>query len=148
MYARAIEQNDTSEAVLNMAILDQYRSRKNNLLERLIAAFLEEVPGFVRNIKHAGETGDMAAVGLNAHALRSCSLNLGAVRLANVCRGLEAAAVNNDADEVARYMAQIGLEWFDAEQALRGELYNAARTIIPQAGAQPDASRPWEEDYL
>jgi HPt (histidine-containing phosphotransfer) domain-containing protein len=123
--------------VLKMELLDQFRGRKNNLLERLINAFLQEAPGFFQNIRKAGETGNLSDLRLNAHALKSCSYNLGAVRLSKICQDLETAAVEQNAGNLKSAMQQIGPEWFEAEQALIGELYTIK---APRAAQQPATS--------
>lgn len=129
----AFETQDDQGPVLDMELLGQYRGRKNNLLGRLISAFLQEAPAFFQNIRSADECSDLNELRLNAHALKSCSYNLGAVRLSRICQEIESAAVNEDADGIKSSMARIGSEWFEAEQALRGELYKITQTTVPQA---------------
>ena len=133
-------------SVLNTALLDQYRGRKNNLLERLISAYLQEAPGFFQNLRKASECNEFNDLRLNAHALKSCSYNLGAVRLSKVCQDIESAAVGQDVGQIQSYMQVIGPEWFEAEQALRSELYRIKQTTIPQQ-ATVIATNPTEEDW-
>lgn len=114
---------DAAETVLNETLLAQYRTRKTGLLERLIAAYLEEAPRFFQAIRQGDETVDFDAVKLNAHALKSCSYNLGASRLSKICQAIENAANAKDADSVKSMMLKLGPECFEAEQALRAELF-------------------------
>lgn len=123
-----------SASVLNKALLDQYKARKSNLLERLINAYLEEAPKFFQNIRNSAETSDFDGVRMNAHALKSCSYNLGAVRLSKVCQEMETAALAQDSSLVQQSVARIGPECFEAEQALRTELYQIKK---PAAAEQP-----------
>lgn len=111
-------------AVLNLALLDQYKARKSNLFERLIDAYLAEAPRFFLSIRAAADSKNFDDIRAGAHALKSCSHNLGAVRLSSVCQRLESAALARDDDGVAGAMSAIGAEVFDAEQALRSELFN------------------------
>lgn len=113
-----------SDTVLNAALLDQYRSRKSNLLERLITAYLDEAPKFFQNIRKAVETSDFAAARMNAHALKSCSYNLGAVRLSKVCQELETAAGGGNMAGVADLMHRMGPECFEVEEALKSQLFD------------------------
>jgi HPt (histidine-containing phosphotransfer) domain-containing protein len=115
--------NAGQDSVLSSALLDQYRGRKNNLLGRLIDAYLQEAPTFYQNIRKASETGNLSDVRAYSHALKSCSYNLGATRLSKICQDLETAALENNAGVVAGLMQEIGPEWFEAEQALRTELF-------------------------
>ena len=128
--ANAVAGSDTGEAVLNQTLLGQYRQRKTGLLERLIAAYLEEAPQFFQKIRGGAEVNNFDDIKLNAHALKSCSNNLGATRLARLCQAIENAASAGNAGEVADLMGQIGPECFEAEQALKGELYALKRPAV------------------
>jgi HPt (histidine-containing phosphotransfer) domain-containing protein len=111
------------ESTLNQTLLDQYRNRKSGLLERLIAAYLEEAPRFFQNVRKSAEAGQFAEVKLNAHALKSCSFNLGATRLSKICQAIENAAAAEKEDEVRQLLADMGPECFEAEEALKTELF-------------------------
>lgn len=117
-------------AVLNKTLLDQYRVRKNNLLERLINAYLEEAPRFLEGLKDAVEARNLPEMRTSAHALKSCSLNLGAMRLAKVCQEIETAVAHGNETEAFQAASRIGIECFEAEQALRSELFHLKQTQI------------------
>ena len=134
-------------SVLNKALLDQYRGRKNNLLERLINAYLEEAPRFFSGMRGAAESGNFAETRMNAHALKSSSHNLGAVRLSKVCQELESAAVAEDAHAVAELIARAGPEFFEAEQALRTELLEVRRASGGMPAPAPIA-KTVDEDWF
>ncbi|MFN0218410.1 MAG: Hpt domain-containing protein [Hyphomicrobium sp.] len=134
------QSQDAAEAepsVLNAALLDQYKARKNNLFERLVSAYLEEAPKFHQEIRRAAETNRLDEIRAGAHALKSCSYNLGAVRLSKICQELESAALAGSHDRVQQAMTRIGPECFEAEQALRSELFDFKRgsTAAPAADA-------------
>jgi HPt (histidine-containing phosphotransfer) domain-containing protein len=122
--------------VLNMALLDQYRARKNNLLERLIDAYLAEAPGLLQNLRRAAESSDLTGMRANAHALKSCGYNLGAVRVSKICQEIETAAAAGDATVATEAASRIACECFEAEQALRSELYELkkAKVVCIDAG--------------
>lgn len=119
---------DAVAPTLNQDLLGQYRQRKSGLLERLIEAYLEEAPRFLKNIRQAVATGENAAIKLNAHALKSCSYNVGASRLSKTCQALENAAGAGKGDDVATLMEHIGPEFFDVEEALKTEMMSLKRT--------------------
>ncbi len=78
----AAELPDTGDAgTLNQDLLAQYKQRRSGLFERLINAYLEEAPQFLKKIRDGAESNAFPDIKLNAHALKSCSYNLGAVRL-------------------------------------------------------------------
>lgn len=140
-----IEAQTVPATVLNMALLDQYRLRKSNLLERLINAYLSEAPAFFQNIRTAAVNSDFDNLRMNAHALKSCSYNLGAVRLSKVCQELESAALSKDAELIEGSMTRIGPECFEAEQALRTELFQIKSLATPEK-TMP-AVNPDNEDW-
>ncbi|MGQ0455825.1 MAG: Hpt domain-containing protein [Hyphomicrobium sp.] len=117
------EASEAEASILNAALLDQYKARKNNLFERLVSAYLEEAPRFHQDIRRAADTSKLEDVRAGAHALKSCSYNLGAVRLSKICQELESAALAGSHDRVQQAMTRIGPECFEAEQALRSELF-------------------------
>ena len=114
---------EAEETVLNENLLGQYRTRKTGLLERLIAAYLDEAPRFFQAIRQGDEAGNFDAIKLNAHALKSCSYNLGASRLSKICQAIENSANSKDDGEIKGLLEKLGPECFEAEQALRAELY-------------------------
>ncbi len=111
-----------AEPVINEALVAQFRQRKSGLLERLINAYLEEAPRFFHGMRVGVETGDYAAVRLNAHALKSCSYNLGAVRLSKLCQAVENEAMDGNVQAVGQFFAAMGPEKFEVEEALKSEL--------------------------
>ena len=112
----------TTDPVLNNDLLAQYRQRRTGLLERLIEAFLKEAPHLFQNVREGLDTLDYDAMRMNAHTLKSGSYNLGAVRLSAVCQELENAALNKDTTCIEQLVTKLGPEFFEAEQALKGEL--------------------------
>ena len=130
------QQIDNSAApVLNNDLLDQYRQRKSGLLKRLIEAFLEEGPDLFQHVRSNVEKQDLERVRMNAHTLKSGSQNLGATRLAEICQEMEVAALNNDRSEVESLATILGPTFFEAEQALRGELARENGVAAPSGSA-------------
>ncbi len=122
----------SGEQVLNVTILAQYAQRKPGLLERLVGAYFEEAPTFHQEIKRGAESGDFDLVKLNAHALKSCSINLGAARLSKLCQILETAAVNKNNDDMGIFINQLSPECFEVEEALKSAVFKL--TGKPLAG--------------
>lgn len=110
------------DPILNTDLLAQYRQRKSGLLARLIEAFLMECPAQFQSVRQAVESKDYNLVRMGAHTLKSGSHNLGATRLSAVCQEMENAAIDQDGEAVERIFGKLGPEFFEAEQALRGEL--------------------------
>jgi HPt (histidine-containing phosphotransfer) domain-containing protein len=129
---------------LNQTLLDRYRARKNDLLQRLIEAYLEEAPKSFQSIRLAADGGHYGDLRLSAHMLKSSSYNLGATRLSKLCQDLEMAAISSDEAGVANLLKEIGPECFEVEQALHGELYQL-RKPAPRA---PAPRTPDHDDWL
>lgn len=84
----------SSEEVLDFSILDGIRqlmvgTNTANLLQELVDDYAAEVPTHLSAIESAIANQNPTSLRQAAHALRSCSLNLGAVKVAMVCRKLE-----------------------------------------------------------
>ena len=109
----------TTDPVLDQTVLAQYAQRKTGLLERLVAAYLEETPGFHQELRNGAQAGNFDQVKFNAHVLKSSSSNLGAVRLSQLCQGLESSAVAQDSAEIDRLIEWLGPECFEVEEALK-----------------------------
>jgi HPt (histidine-containing phosphotransfer) domain-containing protein len=61
-----------------------------DLLGRIVALFKAEAPRLAHSMREAIAAGDSAALVRNAHKLKSSSANLGATRLAELCKAIEA----------------------------------------------------------
>jgi HPt (histidine-containing phosphotransfer) domain-containing protein len=76
-----------------------------DLLRRIVAAFLEHAPAVLRAARAGLEGDDPTAVGAAAHSLKSSAAQVGAVRLSQVAAAIEelarAGAVAPLADRVA-----------------------------------------------
>ncbi len=62
------------------------------LIARLLNLFLEHAPGALSHVEEKATELDKKALAAAAHALKSMSRNIGAVRLSNACNDLELAA--------------------------------------------------------
>jgi HPt (histidine-containing phosphotransfer) domain-containing protein len=66
------------------------------LLSRLIGMYETNSAELIQSIQTSFKAGDAVALGKAAHALKSSSGNVGAERLAALCKGVELAARNGD----------------------------------------------------
>lgn len=107
--------------VLNHELLLQYKQLKAGLLKRLIDAYLEEAPRYFAQIRIGVENENFDDIVKSCHTLKSCSGNLGVIRLSRTCQLMEDAAKAKDLDEVLRLYDKLGPEAFEAEEALKGE---------------------------
>jgi CheY-like chemotaxis protein/HPt (histidine-containing phosphotransfer) domain-containing protein len=103
------------------------------ILKRILAAFREHAPPRLAGLEAAHRRGDMAAVALEAHALKSPSRNVGALRLAEICADIEQRARGGEAVDAAS-VAAASDELFRALDAI------AAGTADPADAALADAA--------
>jgi TMAO reductase system sensor TorS len=64
----------------------------DRLLEKVLRLYCDSVPQMLKSMQEAAGKGDCIALQRAAHALKSSSHNVGAVRFASLCRDLETAA--------------------------------------------------------
>ncbi|MGI9409643.1 MAG: Hpt domain-containing protein [Hyphomicrobiaceae bacterium] len=106
-------------ALIDQKIVDRYTQRGPQLITMLVDAFLEEAPRYFQDIRSGMDAKDYSAVRVSAHGLKSCSFNLGAVRLAEICQDLEDKASHGAAPDVESSVGLIGPTLFDTEEALK-----------------------------
>ena len=76
--------------VLNEAELEKYRIPDDpSALNELIELFLEDLPSRFTDLRTAAARNDVAALRTAVHTLKGSASNMGASRLASVCRNLE-----------------------------------------------------------
>jgi len=74
-----------------------------DLLAELLGLFLEDSTRRVQSLVQALEQGDIRAAGRAAHALKSASASLGALRFSDACREIECVArLGDDITPISR----------------------------------------------
>ena len=85
-----------ADKTLELAALDQIRAAggadADRLLEKVLRLYCDSVPQMLKSMQEAANKGDCIALQRAAHALKSSSHNVGALRFAQLCRDLETAA--------------------------------------------------------
>jgi signal transduction histidine kinase/CheY-like chemotaxis protein/NO-binding membrane sensor protein with MHYT domain len=81
---------------------DDLAAARPALHAKLSAVYLEHTPGLAAVISRALRAKDMNALMLAAHSLKSSSANIGALRLSELCKELEAAATANAHETCAK----------------------------------------------
>ncbi|MGZ3800668.1 MAG: ATP-binding protein [Bdellovibrio sp.] len=69
--------------------LEEYSVSDQNLVEVLIQDLEQSAPGLIESMKHALKKYDLEGITVAAHALKSSSATLGAMKLAELCATLE-----------------------------------------------------------
>ena len=109
--------------VLDESQLDAHRARRPGFLERIIVAYMEEAPKYIKALKAAVASKDQPKLKMAAHTFKSSSYNVGGVALAELCQQLEIASENiTDDRELTEMVNRIGGAYFEVEEALKGVL--------------------------
>lgn len=114
--AHALQSDDPS--MLHPQALHELQnlSPDQGLLTRVFQAFLDSAPPLVQKIDEALTAGDPEALRNASHALKSSSGNVGARRLSETCRQLEACARENrlcDTDTLSKEFRHISRATLD-----------------------------------
>ena len=95
---------------LNTAALEALRQATGDdpeFLAELVGTFLEEIPSQLAELRAATASGDADVVRRVAHTLKSNAATFGIVRLADICRELEARASRGDLDGADEHVVAI-----------------------------------------
>ena len=111
---------------LEPGALDRIRTLQRpgtpDLVAKLIELYFQSASDLLRRLRDAVATGDAEAVWRTAHGLKSSSGNLGAQRLAALCKTLEERGRKGQLDDAAELMEAVELQYQRARDALLREL--------------------------
>ncbi len=107
-----------SQALDNFRLME--RAGSTGLLEKIIRLFLSDAPRLMESLREAVQAGDLEALTLTAHSLKSSSATLGANALAETCRQMESLGRAGTLEGMTELMAMVELQYQEAEKALTG----------------------------
>jgi len=90
-------------------------------VDELVDTYLEEADRLVKDLNVAASAGDVEAMIRPAHSMKSSSLNVGALELGALCRGLEEDARGGTVDDPVARANAIKLGFAEARAALLEE---------------------------
>jgi len=93
-----------------------------DLPERLISAYIENSPKFIKELNETAVNGDHDALQMTAHTFKSSSQSLGAMTLASLCDRLKHCDYHPDNGVVSELIVQIEEEHKRVVAALQQEL--------------------------
>jgi HPt (histidine-containing phosphotransfer) domain-containing protein len=112
------------------AVIARYRQLRPGFLERLINAYFTDAPQTLSALQTAVAMMNLTAAKSAAHALKSSSANLGAVRLSRLCQALEDAVRDRADANVVVIMKHIIAESAKADQGLRAILQSSRSLAV------------------
>lgn len=90
-------------------------------LDELVDTYLDDGATQIAALEAAVAAGSVEELVRPAHSLKGSSLNIGALRLGELSRGLEEAARGGAADDAARAVTEIAAAFAEARSALLAE---------------------------
>ena len=109
------EENTSTQAVIDLTQLNALRkinpSSGDSILKKLITIYLKSSPGFLAQIEDAITTTDRVVLKRAAHTLKSSTANVGATRLAELCKKMETIAETQQITDASAVLSEIQQEF-------------------------------------
>jgi len=106
----------SSDAIMQLRMLEQKGAQ--GLLKKVVELFLNEAPKILEEIEQVFAQADAASLREAAHSLKSMSSNMGALKLADLCKKLEHMGRDGEIDGGAELIYKIETEHQNVRQAL------------------------------
>ena len=117
---------ELSEEILNRTTLDNIRALQRegapDILEKIIGLYLDNSNNIIDDIQQAVEKRDAKKIRSTTHNLKSSSANLGADKLAELCKEMESLGKNNQLEEIDQMHDQLKQQYEFACKALKSEI--------------------------
>ncbi|MDH3600355.1 MAG: response regulator, partial [Candidatus Tectomicrobia bacterium] len=137
------EDTGATSTCLDAATLERLRAlgqqSPSDLLPRVVRRYLTHTPELMDTLRDAISQGDATAVQHTAHALKSSSGNVGALRLAAHCADLEAMAQVQDMANPLSRLSVLETEYAAVCEEL-SVLLHASDATTPTAAVPPEPS--------
>jgi HPt (histidine-containing phosphotransfer) domain-containing protein len=107
--------------VLDTAVIAELRAATGDddeFIAELIESYLAEGQANVDSLSAAAAQSDLAVFTRAAHTLKSTSATVGALRLSELCRGLEEAARSGRAEGLSGEAERVQATWLETVAAL------------------------------
>lgn len=114
--------NCADDEVLDPTVLDKFRQRerkgRKNVLSRVVNAYLEQSSEHLRQLLEAARNGDASGVQFAAHTLKSSSASVGAIKFADLCKGMEERAKAQKIDDTEAQLQALQALYLKVRDAL------------------------------
>jgi len=112
----------SEQSPLDYAALKNIRALQRegapDIVARVVSQYLEDAPRLLYAMREAVPTGNMGELRTAAHSLKSSSANVGANRLAELCKHIEMKARQNTIDRINTEVDNVEMEFERARAAL------------------------------
>ena len=99
------------ESVWDRDVLLERLLGDEEMLEEIVAGFLEDAPVQLSSLSEALATGDASSAEMSAHAVKGAAAGIGAERVRSAAFAVEKAARNGAMDEAASFIGVLELEF-------------------------------------
>ncbi len=111
------------EPLLDATVFEQFqalgKAGGTDVVQRIVNSYLQETPQHMQAMVAANDNAEQLYKA--AHALKSSSFNVGAKRLAQLCKQLEALGRNGNCSDVTAMLIELQQIYQDTTQVLRRE---------------------------
>jgi HPt (histidine-containing phosphotransfer) domain-containing protein len=107
--------------ILDQAVLGELRESvggDDEFVTELVGAYMAESPANMADLVAAVNAGDAAAAVRPSHTLKSSSAALGAMRLSEICRGIEMASREGSVEGLTSQVDEAQKAWNATVEAL------------------------------
>jgi len=122
---------------LDEAFLEDLRATLGSSFARMLAVFREDLPAYIEALQQGLDAQSAERVINVAHTIKGSAANIGAQRLSEVCKRIEAAAGNGDLDTAAELHVLA-----TAEGAELVRLLDRHGAVEPETSRRDTASHP------
>ena len=116
------DESDDISQVLDMEVVDELRllgrGKKPSLLQEVIDVYLDRSPALLQLIQSGADGGNVSDLESGAHKLKSCSGNLGGMRLYALCNELEKLTRKGHLQDPRPFVSKIEREYERVRAAL------------------------------
>ena len=122
-------ENVVGDGVIERAALDQIAeldpANGNTIVSSIIQTYLDNAKGLIRQLSDVAQKKDADGIARAAHALKSSSANVGAVRFAKLCGDIETRARSGDVKSLNGKLGEAANEY----KAVIAELKNTQKEL-------------------
>ena len=116
----------TRDELIDMSVLNDLRMLERtgaeSVFRDVVSMYLQDSAGFIESLNAAVSTQNAAGLREAAHALKSCSGNVGAMGIMSLSAALEAQALSNSLAGAPDMMRELEVMYNDVCVALASEL--------------------------
>lgn len=104
--------------------LESVSSGDKNFEKELIEIFLEQIPGFIQNMKNFFENKELKSLAKEAHTAKSSALIFGLTATGDALKTIQLQAEKGEVDNLSRLLNKVEAELRDAVKQLQVILKN------------------------